>query len=272
VAATYGRGIYTYRFPARDPGPAPAAAGGSDPGGAGAAPGGATTATPAVAKPPVATGAGKPVVCASASGFRSVAVRPHGRGLTISAVRRVRPGYGVDVFQQSSGRHVLPQRLVARFTGRRTRSFSWSAVRDRRGRALTDGYYFLRFTVKAAGAGDVRRMALRRSGGRFTRVPDFYAKTGCKVLRTAKLSGPAFGGVNARPLGIAFRLTRSGTARIAVRHAGRVVLSRTIKNTGKVTRRVSLPFRGTTPGDYVATITGTAGGRTETIRLTSRRL
>jgi hypothetical protein len=269
VVATYGRGVYTYRFPARTPG---SASGGANGGATGTITPGAANGTPATTPPGTAGASATPAACAYTSGFRSVAVSPRGRGLSLSVARAVSDAYTVDVFQQSEGRRVLAQRLVARFTGQKAARINWAAVKDRHGRKLGDGYYFVRFRVKSGAASDIRRIALRRTGGHFARRPDFYGREGCSVIRTAKLSGPSFGGVNRRPLGIAFRLTRSGSATVVVRKGTRTVLRRSVKSTGTKTQRFSLPFKGTRPGDYVMTVTGTTGGKTQTVRLTSRRL
>jgi hypothetical protein len=201
-----------------------------------------------------------------------VSVTPAGRGLRFSASRAVAAAYTTDVFRQSAGRRVLAQRLVARFTGQQQTARTWSALRDRRGRKLGDGFYFVRFSVKNGAEFDRRRIALRRVNGRFTRRPDFYGRAGCAVIKSAKLSGPSFGGTNRRPLGIAFQLTHGGKATVVVRKGTKTVLRRAITATGQKTNRVSLPFRGTRPGDYVVTVTATQAGQTETRRLTSRRL
>ncbi|MDX6687357.1 MAG: hypothetical protein QOF86_3485, partial [Baekduia sp.] len=259
VVATYGRGVYTYRFPARVPG----SGAGGDAGGAPAAASGAGGTTSA---------AGVPVACAATAGFRSVAVATHGGGLSFSASRAVGDAYGVDVFQQSAGRRVLAQRLVARFGGRTSGALAWAGKKDRRGRVLQDGYYVVRFRVKSGAESDVRRITLRRAHGTFTRRPDFYGRAGCTVIRSSKLSGPTFGGSTRRPLGIAFQLARAGSAKVTVAKGGKTVLTRHLTAAGRTTRRVELPFRGTTPGDYVVTIAATTNRRTQVVRLTSRRL
>jgi hypothetical protein len=236
---------------------------GGDAGGAPAAASGAGGTTSA---------AGVPVACAATAGFRSVAVATHGGGLSFSASRAVGDAYGVDVFQQSAGRRVLAQRLVARFGGRTSGALAWAGKKDRRGRVLQDGYYVVRFRVKSGAESDVRRITLRRAHGTFTRRPDFYGRAGCTVIRSSKLSGPTFGGSTRRPLGIAFQLARAGSAKVTVAKGGKTVLTRHLTAAGRTTRRVELPFRGTTPGDYVVTIAATTNRRTQVVRLTSRRL
>jgi hypothetical protein len=251
VAATYGRGVYTYRFPAREPG--------------------AVTAPASAPSGPAVASASAPVACAATAGFRTVTAAPRGGGLTFGAARQVTDAYAVDVFQQSAGRRVLAQRRVARFTGRTAARFTWAGT-GAGGRKLTDGYYFARFSVPSRGEADVRRIALRRTHGRFSIRPDFYGRAGCTVIRSAKLSGPAFGGITRRPLGVAFQLAGRGRATVTVTRGGRAVLRRTFATAARRTQRVSLPYAGTRPGDYVVTITATAAGRTQTTRLASRRL
>lgn len=278
VVATYGRGVYTYRFPARLPGSGTAGggAGAGAPPPAGNAGGSTATSGTGAAAAATATGlasgsAGVPVACASTAGFHSVGVAPRGGGLTFTAARAVSGAYGVDVFQQSEGRTVLPQRLVARFGAKATEHFSWAGT-DRAGRRVRDGYYVVRFRVKSGAETDVRRIALRRSGGRFTIRPDFYGRAGCTVIRSAKLSGPTFGGSNRRPLGIAFQLAGAGHATVTAATGGKTVLTRKVTAAARRTQRLALPARGTRPGDYVVTITATTAGRTQTARLTARRL
>ena len=71
------------------------------------------TPTPAPAAPAAPA---TPAACASTAGFRSVSARPRGRGLRVAFARRVAAPVNVDVFQQSRGRRVIDNLLVARFT------------------------------------------------------------------------------------------------------------------------------------------------------------
>ena len=175
---------------------------------------------------------------ATTQSFRSVAVRRSGRGLRFSFTRRVNRPVRVDVFQVSSGRTVLGQRLVARFT-RRTQAFRWSGRRARRGKRLTDGLFFARFTIRdERGRLDERRVALVRRNGRFALRRDFYRRTSCATLTSYKLERPAFGGRRNRALGISFRLAREGKVRVEVRRAGRVV-----RRLPARTRRANLTHR-----------------------------
>src|SRR3954447_24203973 len=155
VVATYGRGAYTYRF---------AASGAPIPG-----------FTP---KP-------TPTACAASGGFTRANVRVLRRGVRFDVARRASARARVDVFQVSTGRRVLAQRLVKRFR-KVTGSFSWSGRTGSRGR-LRDGYYFARFS-EAFGGGrvDVRRVTLQRVGGRFHLRPSFYRRASCGLLTSYK--------------------------------------------------------------------------------------
>ena len=122
----------------------------------------------------------------------------------------------VDVFQQSRGRRVTGERLVARFTNK-SRSFTWKG-RGNRGRRLTDGIYFARYQVRFAKRRlrDFRRITLRREGGRWSKRPQFYKAASCGLLSSYKLTRPVFGGTGRRSLGIAYRLSRPGRVTVEV--------------------------------------------------------
>jgi hypothetical protein len=143
-------------------------------------------------------------VCAAAAGFRSVKARAAGAGLKFSPSLRSKRSFTVEVFQQSRGRSIVKDRLVAKFTGKK-RSFAWNG-RGKGGR-LKDGYYYARFTMKLAGGGkDVRLVALRRAGGRFLGAPDFAQRTGCGLFTSYKLASAVFGGSRSVPLRFTYKL------------------------------------------------------------------
>jgi hypothetical protein len=183
--------------------------------------------------------------------FRAVRVRPVGRGLRLNFTRRVSRPAQIDVFQVSTGRVVLGQRLVARFS-RRTGAVRWSG-RAQRGRPpVRDGVLFARFRIRdERGRVDERRIALVRTRGRFRLRPDFYRRTSCATLTSYKLERPVFGGRRSRALGISFRLARAGQVTVEVRRAGRLVrrFGPTARRTG-VTHRVRLPAERLRRGTY----------------------
>jgi hypothetical protein len=189
--------------------------------------------------------------------------------LRIGFVRRVSAPVSVDVFQQSRGRRVIDNLLVARFT-RRSRAFTWNG-RARNARRLTDGGYFVRFRMpQGAGRRDIRRVTLSRRNGRFRARPAFYGRSSCGLVTSYKLSSAVFGGRQGRRLGIAFRLSRAATVTVAVTRGG----TRTIRTfrarryaAGR-THRLSLRAAGLAPGDYRVTLR--AGALRQT--LVARRL
>ncbi len=249
LAATYGRGIYTY-----DLAKAGAGAGGSS--------GGNGTGT--------GSGSAGPV-CRANGGFASVKVTPKGRGLRFTVVRRVKQPFTVDVFQQAKGRRVQNERLVKRFT-KRTGSFTWTGRKDKAGRRLSDGAYFVRLRMVGKGVDDTRRAAFSGGARRFVARKDFYARPSCTVLRSAKLSGPTWGGTTNRSLGVAFSLRRKGSATVVIRRGLKVVRTVTFKAAGTRTHRITLKAKGAKAGEYSATITAKAGSATEKVALFSRKL
>lgn len=183
--------------------------------------------------------------------FRSVRARPAGRGLRLSFTRRVARPVTIDVFQVSTGRRVIGQRLVARFRNRST-GVRWSGARQAGRPRVRDGLLFARFGIRdERGRVDVRRVALVRSGGRFRLRPDFYRRTSCATLTSFKLARPAFGGRSGRALAIAFRLRQAGRVSIEVRRGGRVVRRfRTSRRRARTTHRLRLAAARLPRGTY----------------------
>ena len=136
------------------------------------------------------------------------------------------------MFRDSRGRRVLGNHRVAHFTSARTASAGAGAAR-------ADGLYFARLVLKGPGLRDTRRVTLIRSHGRFHVRPPHYAKDSCRLIRSAKLSSPAWGGTNRR-LGTAVRLVRKGSVTITIRRGKKVVKRFRIKQAGTKTRRVFL--------------------------------
>jgi len=193
--------------------------------------------------------------------------------LRLEFQRREANPVDVDVFQQSRGRRVLQNRLVARFKGRH-RSFTWNG-RPQRGRPVTDGQYFARFRMtNSAGQRDVRRVTtLRRRNGRFARRPDFYRRTDCDLLPSYKLSSSAFGGTGGRSLGIAFRVAKAAQVEVTVLKGSRVVRRfAAATRAPNRTHRLRLASRGLGRGDYRVRLTARSGTRRVTSELVARRL
>ena len=211
--------------------------------------------------------------CPTESPLRSVSARPSGRGVRFAFSRRRGERVHVDVFQASTARRVIGNRRVARFGGR-TRGFRWSGRRSGGGR-LQDGLYFVRFTARRGGREiAVRRTALLRRDGRFRSRRTFDGRDGCRIVRSFKLGGPAFGGRQNRPLGIAFRLLERTRVDVAVLRGGRVVHRfRTAIRRRGTTHRLTLFSERLARGNYEVRLTArTADGRRIVRRLTARRL
>jgi hypothetical protein len=256
VAATYGRGVYTYRFgtdatrcPAKPGAPGTNGNGANNNGTGNNGGGGAGTQ-----------------VCAAGRGFRSASVRPRGRGLRFTVKRRVSGKYRADLYEQATTRRTLHARHSAGL-GKRKGSFTWHGSRR-----LKPGYYFAQVRIGSGKKADIRRFPLLRRGGRFHRLRQYYGRASCKLLRIVRLSGPAFGGKTIRSLGIRFNTSRTGKATITVRRAGHVVKRMKVRWSGRRTVRRKLHSRRLRRGSYVVTIAGSAGKTRQKVTLGSRRI
>ena len=139
--------------------------------------------------------------------------------------RSVRRPVQVDVFQESHGRRVLSERLVARFAHAKP-SFTWNGRANRAGKRVTDGIFMVRFRLReSSGLVDTRRIDRARTGGRWSDRPAHYGREGCTLLRSYKLERPAFGGTMRRSLGISYRLLEQARVTVTVRR-GRTVVKR----------------------------------------------
>jgi len=228
----------------------------------------APTTTPA---PPAASTltplapAGSTQACAASAALRSVAVRPRRRGALLGFSIAGASRATVDVFQQSRGRRVIGERLVARFD-RRAGSFTWNGRANRPGRRVTDGYFIVRYRA----GGDVRRLAVRRVRGHFSRRPAYAGRQVCTLLRSAKLERPVFGGPANQPLRIAYRLTRTAGVRVEIRRAGRLL--RVVRRRAAAGRFYRERFPSPARGDYSVRIIAGNGVTRRTVTLVARRL
>jgi hypothetical protein len=211
--------------------------------------------------------------CTAAARLRRVSASPRRGRLAIRFSRPRGSRVDIDVFQSSVRRQVIGQRLVARFRGR-TRGFTWNGRANRRGRRVTDGYYFVRFRARVPGGqSETRRVALRLLHGRFLRRPGFYGRTSCSTLTSFKLTWPVFGGVHNRALGIAYRVGVPATIRVTVTHRGRVVRRWSARSSrAHRTYRLRLASEHLPRGDYRVRLVAAAGTSKVTSTLTSRRL
>jgi len=147
--ADYLRGLDVLRFTGDISGPGAEAAGGEATRPAPAQP--AAAPPPAPAASPAAPERQQPAAQAAAASactqpiaLRSASVTASRGRLELGFRRVARAPVTVDVFQQSVGRRVIGERLVARFS-RRSRSVRWNGEANRPGRRITDGYYFVRY-------------------------------------------------------------------------------------------------------------------------------
>jgi hypothetical protein len=211
-------------------------------------PGAGTAGTPAPATGGAPAAQDARAACLSRLTFRSVSAKPRGRRADLRFARKNSAPVSVDVFQSAVGRRVIGERLVARFKNRK-RGFTWNGRANRKGRHVRDGELFVRFKT-GGGRGEVRRVALRRRGGRLSRRPGFQRRDTCDLLTSYKLQRPAFGGRTGRPLGIMFRLSRAGTARLRVTRGAHTVKTYARRVRANRTQRIRLSARGLARGDY----------------------
>jgi hypothetical protein len=258
IAATQGRGVYRYEFADEGRAAPPSPFTGS---------GGAAAAEPVKQAP---TGAG---ACQASRALTAARVTPARRGLKIAYRRSVDRPVTVDIFQQSIGRRVIGERLVARFANAK-RSFTWNGRANRPGRSVRDGIFMVRFRLREAnGLVDARRLDRRRSGGRWSARPAHYGREGCTLLRSYKLERPVFGGTTRRSLGISYRLLSSARVTVTVRRGKQVVKRyRAATRSAGRTHRLRFAQKRRPRGDYRVTVRATRSGRTVQRTLTSRKL
>ncbi|HEX8085775.1 MAG TPA: hypothetical protein VF529_15900 [Solirubrobacteraceae bacterium] len=212
--------------------------------------------------------------CVDVRTIRSAKVSRAGRRLGF-AFRADAP-VTIDLFQYARRGVVTGERLVRRFRDV-SGTVRWNG-RDRRGRRLTDGYYVVRFSARTpAGTVYERRFPLVRRSGRFARLPGYERRDGCGLLRRFKLLRPVFGGRNARPLTIGFRLASQARASIVVRRVGGRVVKRFDEQgyVGGVVhrRRINAKLaRRLRRGQYSVTLIVRDGARTITSTLRATRV
>ena len=181
--------------------------------------------TPFVAPPPP-----PPVACAAGSRLGRANAFMHPRGVRFSFRPRAGSRIGIDVFQSSIGRRVMPARLVARFRGRQ-RSFVWDGRSNLDGRRVRNGYLFVRFRARNATGVDVKHDALVRRRGVFRGQrkivfrgrPAFATADRCATLASFRLLRPVFGGRTNRSLGVSYRVNRVARVTLEAVEKGVVV-------------------------------------------------
>ena len=231
VAATQGRGVYSYAF--KDPAKA----------------------------------------CTSGRALTGAKVKRAGKGLKLSFTRSVRKPVTIDVFQQSIGRRVVGERLVARFKHAK-QAFRWNGRANRKGQKVRDGIFMVRFRLKVSnGLIDNRRIDQVRKQGRFSTRPPHYGREGCTLINSFKLERPVFGGTTRTSLGIAYRLPNTAKVTVTVKRGRKVVKRyKAVTRRGDRTHRLRFSQKGRPRGDYKVTLRARRGARTQTRTLTSRKL
>jgi hypothetical protein len=240
VAATYGRGVYTYRFH-------------DDNGRCAAKPG----------SPGVPVG---PKVCAASHGFKTARVSARGRGLRFVVKRRVKSKFTASVFRKGTLHRTTDAKTVVRFRARKG-SFTW----HRKGK-LAPGYYVAQVRVKSGKTFDLRRFPVLLRGDKFHRLRPYWGRASCKLLRIVRLSGPAFGGRLHTSLLISFRTVRSGRAVVTVRRGKHVVKRYKARWKGARTVRRRLRSLHLPRGNYSVVVAARAGKTRQTVKLYSRRI
>jgi hypothetical protein len=243
VAATYGRGVYTYRF-------------GDDSG----------RCAPKAGAPGTPGTAGGGGVCASRAGFTTASVRPTGRGLRFDVKRAVTAKYEASVYRQATLKRTGHAKRVAVFKSR-TGSFTWHGSKK-----LADGYYFAQVKVKNGKATDVRRFTFTLKKRRFHALRQYYARASCKLLAIARLSGPAFGGRTRTSLAFALKTLTSGSATVTIKRGKKTIKRFKYAKTGTKTIRGKLRAATAKRGVYTVTIVASAGGVREQAVLVARRI
>jgi acyl-homoserine lactone acylase PvdQ len=183
--------------------------------------------------------------CERSNAFLAAGAKPAGGGLAFSLRPRGGP-VAVEVFHQASGRRILSGKRVALFTGQRG-DFRWKASKR-----LASGYYVIRFTGRAPNGGtDVRRVASRRSRGKFGRAYTVDRRRTCVPVDALRLGRGVFGGSAVRALGVTLRMAETKTAVIEVKRGSRLVKRVAARSyTAKRTYRLPLAARGLRRGRY----------------------
>jgi hypothetical protein len=187
---------------------------------------------------PGRTTSGAPAeTCAVTAGFTSFAPKARGRGLSFAFTAR--GPVDIDVLRVSTRRTPGAAKRVARFTGKRA-SFNWNG----RGSGVTDGYYELKVRAQR----ETRRIALRRSHGRFRVLGLQFDRASCEGITLARLARPVFGGPRNRAAALRVKLAQAGPVTVTVRRGRKTI--RTLKGSGKSEYRFTLSARGLRRGDY----------------------
>ncbi|HEV2812028.1 MAG TPA: penicillin acylase family protein, partial [Solirubrobacteraceae bacterium] len=205
-----------------------------------------------------------PETCRSPAGFRRLSGKPRGRGIRFRWDTRAGGPVRVEVHRLTRGSRRVKRTRVARMTAPENLGGA-----DLRGRGLRgDGVFLVRLRAKGVfGGTDTRRLAFRRTRGRFRALPRFERHGGCDLLRLFRLDAPVFG---RRGAGVTFRAAEDARFELTALRGGRtVVVRRGTLGAGKTYRgRLRSGRRGT----HRFRLTLTSGGRTVRATLTAARV
>jgi len=211
--------------------------------------------------------------CGPPAGLRNVSVRPRGRGARVAFRRTSRArSTQADMWQESTGRRIGAERLVARFAGRK-RSFTWNGRANRKGTRVRNGFVLVQLRTRTPDGLGTRSFTLLRRGGRYVKRPAYTKRAGCVLLRSFRINRPVFGGTTGRRLAIAVRIRKAGRVRITLRRNGKVV--RKLANHRLAAgQRIKLRVRprALRVAAYRVRVDVRSGGRHRVAVLTARRL
>jgi hypothetical protein len=163
---------------------------------------------------------------------------------------------GVDVFQASTATRVLGLRRMTRLTAHEGR-VTW------RPGHVPAGIYVARLRTEDG----ARRFVYEARGGKLVARRDYEA-VGCRVLRSARLASPAFGGSPSRSLQLSLHAVPGASSVVELWRGSKLVK----RMRGGARLQFSVPARGLAKGLYTVRVRTTAGGGTERATLAARRL
>ncbi|HEX8207852.1 MAG TPA: penicillin acylase family protein [Solirubrobacteraceae bacterium] len=199
---------------------------------------------------------GAPPECRSPAGFRRVGGKPRKRNIRLRWATRAGGPVKVDVFRLTRGKRLTRSRRVASFTARD--GLDGANFRGRRLRG--DGVFVVRLRARGVfGGTDVRRLAFRRTRGRFRALPRFERVAGCDLLREFRLSAPVF----RRAVRVTFRLAEGSRFEL---FDGNRRVRRGVAERGRFRIRVKRR------GGHRFRLVVTGGGTTVSATLRGRRL
>jgi acyl-homoserine-lactone acylase len=207
---------------------------------------------------------GAPAACRPPAGFARVSARPRGAGLRLRWSTRGDGRVGVDMFRLTRGSRIVRRARVARFLGGAGLAGATVSGRGLRG----DGIFLVRLRAAGVlGGTDVRRLAFRRTRGRFRALPPFERVAACGPVRRFALAGPIFGRSGLRG---AFRVAEGAryTLRLVRRPGGRVIR----RGVAAADRTVRFRLRTARRGRHRLALVVRLGGRTVRSTLWAARL